>query len=297
MAEESAEVPGELTESIKDVIGRKIKISVKKKVKLEVKGDKVENKVLVLTPCRAFLVTARIPTKLELTFSYLEIHGVTCSKPAQMVVETEKCGISMKMASPEDVSEVLAHIGTCLRRIFPGLSPVRIMKKVSMEPSERLASLQALWDSQTVAEQGPCGGFSQMYACVCDWLGFSYREEVQWDVDTIYLTQDTKELNLQDFSHLDHRDLIPIIAVLEYNQWFTKLSSKDLKLSTDVCEQILRVVSRSSQLEELVLENAGLRTDFAQKLATALAHNPSSGLHTINLAGNPLEDRGTAAFT
>lgn len=117
-----------------------------------------------------------------------------------------------------------------------------------------------------------------MYACVCDWLGFSYREEVQWvseplhlrahipgtqyihigspsslsptthfilttifqvtpkaacvlmqfsevvwflcfctwiyfltefcfkqDVDTIYLTQDTRELNLQDFSHLEHR--------------------------------------------------------------------------------------------
>uniref|UniRef100_A0A8C4LNQ6 Capping protein regulator and myosin 1 linker 1 n=1 Tax=Equus asinus asinus TaxID=83772 RepID=A0A8C4LNQ6_EQUAS len=208
-----------------------------------------------------------------------------------------KCSISMKMASPEDVSEVLAHIGTCLRKIFPGLSPVRIMKKVSMEPSERLASLQALWDSQTVAEQGPCGGFSQMYACVCDWLGFSYREEVQWDVDTIYLTQDTRELNLQDFSHLDHRDLIPIIAALEYNQWFTKLSSKDLKLSTDVCEQILRVVSRSNRLEELVLENAGLRTDFAQKLASALAHNPNSGLHTINLAGNPLEDRGVSSLS
>ncbi|MXQ94696.1 hypothetical protein E5288_WYG010743 [Bos mutus] len=361
MAEESSEVPGELIESIKDVLGRKIKIALKKKVKLEVKGDKVENRVLlicgdrkaffreyceskmihqsppapcssnsprhktstqlpsknpskafraqvlfllvlmvyklVLTSCRAFLVTARIPTKLEVTFSYLEIHGVICSKPAQMLVETEKCSISMKMASPEDVSEVLAHIGTNLRKIFPGLSPVRIMKKVFMEPSERLASLQALWDSQTVTEQGPCGGFSQMYACVCDWLGFSYREEVQWDVDTIYLTQDTRELNLQDFSHLDHRDLIPIIAALEYNQWFTKLSSKDLKLSADVCEQILRVVSRSNRLEELVLENAGLRTDFAQKLASALAHNPTSGLHTINLAGNPLEDRGVSSLS
>uniref|UniRef100_A0A2K6ADW6 Capping protein regulator and myosin 1 linker 1 n=1 Tax=Mandrillus leucophaeus TaxID=9568 RepID=A0A2K6ADW6_MANLE len=243
----------------------------------------------------SFLLSPQL--QLELTFSYLEIHGVICSKSAQMVVETEKCNISMKMASPEDVSEVLAHIGTCLRKIFPGLSPVRIMKKVSMEPPERLASLQALWDSQTVAEQGPCGGFSQMYACVCDWLGFSYREEVQWDVDTIYLTQDTRELNLQDFSHLDHRDLIPIIAALEYNQWFTKLSSKDLKLSTDVCEQILRVVSRSNRLEELVLENAGLRTDFAQKLASALAHNPNSGLHTINLAGNPLEDRGVSSLS
>ncbi|XP_008769866.2 F-actin-uncapping protein LRRC16A isoform X3 [Rattus norvegicus] len=297
MTDESSDVPRELMESIKDVIGRKIKISVKKKVKLEVKGDRVENKVLVLTSCRAFLLSARIPTKLELTFSYLEIHGVICHKPTQMVVETEKCNVSMKMASLEDASDVLAHIGTCLRRIFPGLSPLRIMKKVSMEPSERLASLQALWDSQTLAEPGPCGGFSQMYACVCDWLGFSYREEVQWDVDTIYLTQDTRELNLQDFSHLEHRDLIPIIAALEYNQWFTKLSSKDLKLSTDVCEQILRVVSRSNLLEELVLENAGLRTDFAQKLASALAHNPNSGLHTINLAGNPLEDRGVSSLS
>ncbi|XP_068787750.1 F-actin-uncapping protein LRRC16A isoform X6 [Struthio camelus] len=297
MAEESSDVPKELIESVKDVIGRKIKISVKKKVKLETKGDKVDNKILVLASCRAFLLTSRIPTKLELTFSYLEIQGITSSRPGQLIMETEKCSISMKMATSEDVHEVLAHIGTCLRKIFPGLSPVRILKKVTMEPSERLANLQALWDSQTVAELGPCGGFSQMYACVCDWLGFPYREEVQWDVDTIYLTQDTRELNLQDFSHLDHRDLIPIVAALEYNQWFTKLSSKDLKLSTDVCEQILRVVSRSNRLEELVLENAGLRTDFAQKLASALAHNPSSGLHTINLASNPLEDRGVSSLS
>ena len=32
------------------MIGRKIRIGVKKKVKLEVKGDKVENKVLVSAP-------------------------------------------------------------------------------------------------------------------------------------------------------------------------------------------------------------------------------------------------------
>ncbi|XP_063155064.1 F-actin-uncapping protein LRRC16A isoform X2 [Candoia aspera] len=297
MTEESADVPKELLESVRDVIGRKIKISVKKKVKLEVKSDKVDNKILVLTSCRAFLLTSRIPTKLELTFSYLEIQGITCNKPGQLIVETEKCNISMKLTSSEDVHEVLAHIGTCLRRIFPGLSPVRIMKKVIMEPPDRLANLQTLWESQTVGELGPCGGFSQMYACVCDWLGSPYREEVQWDVDTIYLTQDTRELNLQDFSHLDHRDLIPIVAALEYNQWFTKLSSKDLKLSTDVCEQILRIVSRSNRLEELVLENAGLRTDFAQKLANALSHNPTSGLHTINLANNPLEDRGVSSLS
>lgn len=31
------------------------------------------------------------------------------------------------------------------------------MKKVTMEPLDRLANLQALWDSQTVTEVGPCG--------------------------------------------------------------------------------------------------------------------------------------------
>lgn len=38
-----------IAESVRDVIGRKIKISVKKKVKLETKGDKVDNKILVST--------------------------------------------------------------------------------------------------------------------------------------------------------------------------------------------------------------------------------------------------------
>uniref|UniRef100_A0A8C9EN35 Capping protein regulator and myosin 1 linker 1 n=1 Tax=Pavo cristatus TaxID=9049 RepID=A0A8C9EN35_PAVCR len=183
-----------------------------------------------------------------------------------LIMETEKCSISMKMASSEDVNEVLAHIGTCLRKIFPGLSPVRILKKVTMEPSERLANLQALWDSQTVAELGPCGGFSQMYACVCDWLGFPYREEVQW---------------------------VSTCLVLE----LISTNCTNDEGSTDVCEQILRVVSRSNRLEELVLENAGLRTDFAQKLASALSHNPNSGLHTINLASNPLEDRGVSSLS
>jgi hypothetical protein len=36
-----------LVESVKDAVGRKMRLSVKKRVKLEIKGDKVENRVLV----------------------------------------------------------------------------------------------------------------------------------------------------------------------------------------------------------------------------------------------------------
>ncbi|KAJ8273133.1 hypothetical protein GJAV_G00097820 [Gymnothorax javanicus] len=292
MSEETAELPKELLESIKDAVSRKIKLSIKKRVKLEVKGDKLENKVLALASHRAYLLTARIPAKVEHSFNYLEIHGITCNRPTQLVVECDRGLYCMKLGSSEDVDEVVGQIGSCQQRICPGLSALQVMKKLVMDPPERVSNLQALWESQNIPEPGPCGGFSQTYRCVCDWLGLPYREEVQWDVDTIYLSHDTRELNLQDFIHLEHRDLVAIIAVLEFNQWFTKLSTKDYKLSTDVCDQILRVVSRSTRLEELVLDNAGLKTDFAQKLANALAHNPSSGLHTINLANNSLEDRG-----
>ncbi|XP_073340705.1 F-actin-uncapping protein LRRC16A-like [Pagrus major] len=296
MSEEVSEVPKELLESVRDAVGRKVKLSLRKRVKLEIKGDKTENRVLALASHRAYLLTARIPTKVEHSFNYLEIQGIACNKPTQLFIEYERGSFSLKLLSTEEVNDVVAHIGNCMLRICPGLPPSKVMKKLCMEPPDRLTSLQTLWENNKPAEPGPCGGFSQMYRCVCDWLGLPYKEEVQWDVDTIYLTQDTRELNLQDFSHLENRDLVAIIAVLEFNQWFTKLSTKDYKLSADVCEQILRVVSRSSRLEELVLDNAGLKTDFAQKLAAALAHNPSSGLITINLANNPLEDRGISSL-
>ncbi|XP_069371927.1 F-actin-uncapping protein LRRC16A [Paralichthys olivaceus] len=297
MSQEKPDVPAELLESVREAVGRRVKLTLRRRVQLEVKGDKVENRVLALASHRAFLLTARVPSKVEHSFSYLDIQGISSNKPTQLVLEHERGPWSLRLSSVEEVDEVIAHIGSCLHRICPTGSPVKVMRKLSLKPPERTAALQAMWDDQGSAELGPCGGFSHQYWCVCDNLGLPYREEVQWDVDTIYLTQDTRELNLQDFVHLENRDLVAIIAALEFNQWFTKLSTKDFKLSTDVCDQILRVLARSSRLEELVLDNAGLKSDFAQKLAGALSHNPASTLHTLNLSNNSLEDKGAAALS
>uniref|UniRef100_A0A8D3AR94 CARMIL pleckstrin homology domain-containing protein n=1 Tax=Scophthalmus maximus TaxID=52904 RepID=A0A8D3AR94_SCOMX len=260
------------------------------RVQLEVRGDKVENRVLALASHRAYLLTARVTCLL------LPVCVCVCvCVCAQLLLEHERGPWSLRLSSVDEVDEVIAHIGSCLQRICPAGSPV----KLSLKPAERTAALQAVWDDQGSSDLGPCGGFSHQYWCVCDYLGLPYREEVQWDVDTIYLTQDTRELNLQDFIHLENRDLVAIVAALEFNQWFTKLSAKDYKLSTDVCDQILRVVARSSRLEELVLDNAGIKrcVDFAQKLGGALSQNPASTLHTLNLSNNSLEDKGAAALS
>uniref|UniRef100_A0A3Q3N2X2 F-actin-uncapping protein LRRC16A-like n=1 Tax=Mastacembelus armatus TaxID=205130 RepID=A0A3Q3N2X2_9TELE len=289
--------PWQRLKLVREAVGRRVKLILRSNVQLEVKGDKVENRVLVSGCPGISSSVCCCLFQVEQSFSYLDIQGLSSNKPTQLVLEHERGPWSLRLGSVEEVDEVITHVGSCLQRICPAVSPVKVMKKVSVKPPERMVALQTMWDEQSSADLGPCGGFSHQYWCVCDYLGLPYREEVQWDVDTIYLTQDTRELNLQDFIHLENRDLVAIIAALEYNQWFTKISIKDYKLSTDVCDQILRVVARSGRLEELVLDNAGLRSDFAQKLASALSQNPASTLHTLNLSNNSLEDKGAAALS
>lgn len=48
--------PPVLAESVRDAVGRRVKLTLRRRVQLEVKGDKVENRVLVssvrIRPCQ-----------------------------------------------------------------------------------------------------------------------------------------------------------------------------------------------------------------------------------------------------
>ncbi|KAB0358201.1 hypothetical protein FD754_002357, partial [Muntiacus muntjak] len=147
-----------------------------------------------------------------------------------------------------------------------GIFQARVLEGAIRGMRSRLA--QGVWDQreQCFATKQSM----QVLVCLFGWPGMAFGH-----LELIFLSP--RQSNYKSFKFCA-------------TWWFSKSS-------TDVCEQILRVVSKSNRLEELVLENAGLRTDFAQKLASALAHNPTSGLHTINLAGNPLEDRGVSSLS
>ncbi|KAK2887796.1 hypothetical protein Q8A67_016024 [Cirrhinus molitorella] len=297
MSGEDSDVPQDLLESVQDAVGQQVKLCFLKKVNLEVKGDKLENRILALAPHRVFLLGTRVPAKVDQSFSVFDIQSISSVRQKQLQLDYDRGQLSLRLASDQDADDFIAQIGTNIQEICPGLDPLRVIKKLVLKPVERITSLQTLWENHTPAEAGPCGGFSRLYWCVCDQMNVPYRDEVQWDVDTIYLSQDTRELCLQDFIHLDNRDLLAITAALELNQWFIKLSIKDFKLTADLCDQILRVVSRSNKLEELALDNTGLKSDFAQKFAAALSQNPNSALHTISLANNCLEDKGAVVLS
>ncbi|XP_067444796.1 capping protein, Arp2/3 and myosin-I linker protein 2 isoform X2 [Thunnus thynnus] len=255
------------------------------------------NRFVVLSLWRGYVIANKQPVRVESTFSYLDICSINIHSLTQIVLETDRQTLSFSVLRIEDLEAMVSHMTASLKRIFPDSSPGKLLKTISPELQQRLLTLTSAIEEQLNDQSGSCGGFSDTYAALCDFNEMPFREEIQWDVDNIYFIHKWRKFNLQDFSHLDSRDLAIAVAALSFNQWFTKIYSKELKLSVDVQQQLTFILSRSPSLEELSLETSGLKLDFAIKMAAALRENTSSTLQSINLSGNPIEDKGVIALS
>ncbi|KQS70926.1 F-actin-uncapping protein LRRC16A isoform X7 [Drosophila erecta] len=287
----------DLNESVKSILGRHTKILVKYMVKLETKGDKTENRVLVFTPVRVYLLSAKVPTKIECHFHYLDIVGVESKKSTHFAIVTSDrpysfvtTGDAGNFSSNADV--ILTDLASAIKQIFPTVPLKYIIRKIDIQPPERETIFSEEFRPSDPRNVGPCGGFSAQYACMCDFHGVPYREEVAWDVDTIYLSHDTRVLNLRDFDHLEPKDLMAIVSALEYNTFFRGLKAAHMRLSHETLERILHVLKRSMWLEELHLEALGLRWDFLNKLSISVITNSNPAIRTIDLSHNIIEDKG-----
>uniref|UniRef100_A0A8C7S4W6 Capping protein regulator and myosin 1 linker 3 n=1 Tax=Oncorhynchus mykiss TaxID=8022 RepID=A0A8C7S4W6_ONCMY len=230
---------------------------------------------------------------MEVTFNFLEIRAMNTYPDHQVVIDTDKSTHSLRLQSQDHLDHMMSHVNYALSRIFNNSMYAPAICRTEGDVSDGVQKFSPNSES-SVETQKTCGGFSETYAALCDYNGIGCKEEVQWDVDTIYHSQDNREFNLLDFSHLDSRDLAVMVASMAYNTWFTKLYCKDMRIGSEVVEQVLHTVSKSSSLEELTLENAGLKSDFPQKMATALSENPASVIHSLNLAHNPLDNQGVS---
>ncbi|XP_027554163.1 capping protein, Arp2/3 and myosin-I linker protein 2 [Neopelma chrysocephalum] len=295
MAASPGGIPAELQEGITAFLGTK-KVLLELSVQLQVKS-KYDDFILVLTPWRAYVLPVMLPVRVHSSFSFLEVREMTVQEPSVVVIETDAASYAFRFMSLDDLEQVVIHVTMSLKKVFPDSSLGTLLKNSPPSLYERIQQILDSLEEMLQSSPGPCGGFSETYAALCDYNGFAFREEIQWDVDNIYHSQDCREFNLLDFSHLESRDVALSVAALSFNLWFTKLSCKDFRLNQEISEQLLYMLSKSVTLEELVLENSGLKADFVQRMAQALSSHPDSVLHTINLSGNQLEDRGIAAFS
>ncbi|XP_055739763.1 capping protein, Arp2/3 and myosin-I linker protein 3-like isoform X1 [Salvelinus fontinalis] len=285
-------VSRENTESIRRLIDKQ-SIKFVRAVKQDTKHSKSEDRILVLATWRMYLFAVKVPAKVEITFNFLEIRAMNTYPDHQVVIDTDKSTHSLRLQSQDHLDHMMNHINVALSRIFNNSMYAPTICRAEGDVSDGVLQFSPNSES-SVETQRTCGGFSETYAALCDYNGIGCKEEVQWDVDTIYHSQDNREFNLLDFSHLDSRDLAVIVASMAYNTWFTKLYCTDMRIGSEVVEQVLHTISKSSSLEELTLENVGLKSDFPQKMATALSENPASAIHSLNLAHNTLDNQGVS---
>ncbi|KAF3698951.1 Capping protein, Arp2/3 and myosin-I linker protein 3 [Channa argus] len=294
-------VSREITESIRKVLDKQ-SIKFVRAIKQDTRSGKSEDRILVrdtliphqvLATWRLYLFAVKVPTKVEVTFNFLEIRAMNTYPEHQVVIDTDKTTYSLRLQTQDQLDHMVSHINYALSRVFNNSIYAPPICRAEGDVNDGSHKFSPNSES-SLEPQKTCGGFSETYAALCDYNGIGCKEEVQWDVDTIYHSQDNREFNLQDFSHLDSRDLAVIVASIAYNTWFTKLYCKDMRIGSEVVDQVLHTVSKSNSLEELTLENAGLKSDFPQKMASALSENPASVIHSLNLAHNTLDNQGVS---
>ena len=236
----------DIHESIRLLLGKNTKVLLKVPVKLELKhGDKTENRILVFTPHRLFMVTAKVPSRIDHQFHYLDIRCVESKAPNHIAFSFanldktfsfrpnyEQLDQSNSASTFDRLIQVLAD---AVRRVFPGVPLEHIIGKLEVTPADRIRHIID-WTPPDPKDVGPCGGFSAQYLCMCDYYSMPFREEVAWDVDTIYFSHDSHELCLQDFEHLDHRDLICISKFSKLNMTHQYISG------VKVCHLLFLVV-------------------------------------------------------
>lgn len=72
-------VPNSLcvAESVREAVGRRVKLTLRRRVQLEVKGDKVENRVLVSDSCSVRLYSVNLNTR-QVKSVLFGFHSLKC---------------------------------------------------------------------------------------------------------------------------------------------------------------------------------------------------------------------------
>uniref|UniRef100_A0A1I8G951 Carm_PH domain-containing protein n=1 Tax=Macrostomum lignano TaxID=282301 RepID=A0A1I8G951_9PLAT len=156
------------------------------------------------------------------------------------------------------------------------------------------------WDLESLVEahkvelgrpgSDKCGHFGSAYEFFCRYTGAEVREEIRWDVETIYFSQGSRTFNMTDFSHFGPADFAIILASLSFNDYFTALHVEGIKFTAQMSKFLEMMLTYNTTLLELHLPNCGLKIDSVRAIASALDANSGFRIKVLDLSGNTFSD-------
>lgn len=142
-----------------------------------------------------------------------------------------------------------------------------------------------------------CGGFIDTYRIWCDYFHSPAREDIIWDVENLFTTNNITQFNLEDLEHpITPEHLSPLFAALRYNSYFTGLIAKNIPLDAKkTIPEIGKCLSCNQTITKVVLSNVGLNRDAAIQLADGIKSNSKTSINVMDLSRNPLDDKAMSA--
>ncbi|XP_066913614.1 F-actin-uncapping protein LRRC16A-like isoform X2 [Clytia hemisphaerica] len=288
----------------KQAIGNKeTKIIFVRKCKFEGKHDKPDNKILAITSYRVYVISKKSSqAKVDFSFHLLDLITLDGSKPltlsAQVNAGDKQFQYTFSFVSQDDVDRCISYVKALLKKnLLDANVDKQLSIKVESEEKQQLIRNQTNVIVQSFASsEEQCGGLAQAYLFLADYYNQLPIAEIVWDINKIYGSHSSKDFKLEDFDHLEQRELVPLVAALGYNAWFEKLIVKNTKLTNELADTIIKVVKRTSSIEEVIIVNCHLNKEHAHRLSQAITTNPNKVLKRIDLSRNNIEEKGVSGF-
>eukprot|EP01132_Coremiostelium_polycephalum_P006588 gene6588-8155_t len=251
--------------------------NLKKKKVWDISGKQQEEQLLVVTMFRFFVFSGSSGGKPVNDSHILDLVDYQAGKD-EAVLKFRNFTVTFN--SSQKISDLSLAIQKMYSLNFPGMQ-----QQSSQSISQK--------------ELGPCGGFSRSYRCVSDFYGIPVRDDICWEIDNLYETNQIKELNLSDWPEPPTpAQGKAMIEALKYNLWFESVvihSNPACKISNDGMLSVNGVLQTNKRITRLVLQNIQARESWMTP-ETWMTMALNNYLHTIDLSNNSIEDRGTQSL-
>lgn len=145
----------------------------------------------------------------------------------------------------------------------------------------------------------PCGNFKAAYLAECEATNTPVREDIAFDVEHLFSSNNVKEFNLEEFEGpLSTNDVKCLLGALRYNPYFTALKLRNMKLEKEQTLAFLACLRSNRAIESISLSGLQASKDFYVELFKELSANKQCAVREINLADNKeFGDTGSGAIS
>jgi hypothetical protein len=237
-----------------------------------------------------FVQLTKGKTQLLLDCPIPLLSAILSGKSDEVGLETKVHGrVDLHTSKANDIIHALRQ--KIFMEMYPGMDEKENAQIVVKVPEDRLNDLTKV--------DRPCGNYKAAYLAECEASGTPVREDIAFDVEHLFSSNNVKEFNLEEFEGpLSTNDIKCLLGALRYNPYFTALKMRNHKLEKEQAMAMLACLRSNRAIESVSLGGLQANKDFYVELFKELGSNKQCAVRELNLSDNKeFGDTGSTALS